>query len=707
MRKFLSCLLLLSFFIIPSHGFAFNSDSISLKGGNLLDVTQGAIIPNALVIIEKDTIVYAGADKEFKESPDMTVIECAGKTILPGLFDAHIHLGGSCSLGYIPIAETRKLHALLFSGVTSVFDLGAPQEWMFTLREKEKKNRHLSPRVFTVGPVFTSPKGHGTEYGVPMSETPTTEEEAREAVRKLIKSKPDHIKIIYEKGSKRFTSLSYDLMEVIIDEAHKNNYPVVTHIITFEHATDALKAGTDGLAHMVTDQEVTDEFLLEMKQKGVYCIPTLAVFESLSGGMMAVPENLESPLEKNGISREIIAALAKTKGMPGIKDRLNTWSETLHFAKINTKKMSDSGIKLVVGTDAGNPAVFFGPSVHREMELLVEAGISPAEVIQAATANAAGILGKGDKLGTISKGMLADILVVEGNPLENIQNTQNIFLVIKNGQVLDREELARTINPPENIPAQPENKTETPKKEEASPLQEIDKAARNQIIEAKRLLKNGVNTWDPEPMKKARDKLLGLVAKEKTASFYPVYYIALCDYRLATYYLTLGQMDKAEPYIKEGQDYLKKAMELQPDFGELDAFYAYMLGFEIALNPEKAMSLGMESFQYFGKAFEKSPENPRVNYLQGVSYLYTPVEYGGGADAAIEILAKSIELFEKENIQDPVKPSWGKDEAYTFLAMAYAQKGNKEKAAELFQKALEINPDFIMAKDELEKIKNK
>jgi tetratricopeptide (TPR) repeat protein len=148
-------------------------------------------------------------------------------------------------------------------------------------------------------------------------------------------------------------------------------------------------------------------------------------------------------------------------------------------------------------------------------------------------------------------------------------------------------------------------------------------------------------------------------------------------------------------------------MELQPNFGELDAFYAYMLGFEIALNPEKAMSLGIQSFQYFGEAFQKSPENPRVHYLKGVSDLFTPVEYGGGADAAIKTLMKSVDLFENENIQDPIKPSWGKDEAYTFLGMAYVQKGDKDKATEFFTKALEVNPEFMMAKDELEKIKNK
>ena len=699
------CLFLASIFMIPLSGSENTENFTYLVGGDLLDVTQGKIIPNSLVIIEKDSIVYAGPAKTFEESPEITVIDCSGKTILPGLFDAHIHLGGASTLGYIYIEDTRKLNAFLYSGVTSVFDLGAVPDSIFSHRDAEMKNELVSPRIFAVGPVFTSPKGHGTEYGVPMSETPTTEKEAREAVRKLIEKKPDHIKILYEKGSERFTSISYELMEVIIDEAHKNNFPVVTHIITFEQAKDALNAGTDGLAHMVTDQEVTQDFLDEMKQKGVYCIPTLAVFESFSGGLAGIPENLEGPLSKQGIIQEIIADLAKKREMPGINDHLNAWKKTLDFAKINAKKMSDHGIKLVVGTDAGNPAVFFGPSVHREMELMVESGISPAEVIKAATANAAGILGKGDKLGTISAGKLADILVVDGNPFENIQNTQNISMVIKNGRVLDRDELAVKINPPENALKQQEAKTEPAKKETTLPTSEMNSTAKTQVIEAKNLLKDGVNTWDPKLIKKARDRLLSLMAGEKSGSFYPMYYIALCDYRLATYYLTLAEMDKAEPYIKESQNYLKMAMEMNPDFGELDAFYAYMLGFEIALNPEKGMSLGFEIYEYFGKAFEKSPENPRIYFLKGTSELFTPAEYGGGADIAIKTLVKSIDLFDKENIEDPMKPSWGKDEAYTFLGMAYNQKGEIAKASEFFTKALEVNPEFRMAKDELEKIK--
>jgi imidazolonepropionase-like amidohydrolase len=691
--------------MIHLFGTGNDKNSLCLTGGNLLDVANGRIIPDALVVIEGNTIAYAGPGKNYPKPADTSAVDCTGKTILPGLFDAHIHLGGASTLGYIFVEDAKKLYAFLYSGVTSVFDLGAVQDMIFSLRSAELEDKIVSPRIFAVGPVFTSPNGHGTEYGVPMSATPTTEKEAREAVRELIKEKPDHVKIIYEKGSKRFTSLSYALMETIIDEAHKNNFPAVTHIITFDQAKDALRAGTDGLAHMVTDQVVSEEFLDEMKKKDVYCIPTLTVFESFAGGMASIPDSLDGPLEKKGISHEIIADLAKKKEMPGIGDHLDAWSQSLRFAQLNAKKMHDHGIKLVVGTDAGNPAVFFGPSVHREMELLVEAGIAPAEVIKAATINAAEILGKSDKLGSVSEGKLADIFVVDGNPLEDIQNTQNIHLVIKNGQVLDREDLAKKINPPEDpVPGREENE-DSPKMDRAPSPADLDPATKKQICEAKELLKKGVNIWDPEVMTQARDRLLRMLVGEKNESYYPMYYVAVCDYRLATYYLTLGQMDKAAPYIKESQDYLEKTMEMKPDIGELDAFYAYMLGFEIALDPEKGMSLGFESYKYFGKAFEKSPENPRVHFLKGTSELFTPAEYGGGPDVAIKTLQKSVDLFEKEKIDDPVKPSWGKEEAYTFLGMAFNQKGETDKAVEFLTKALEINPEFGMAKDELEKIK--
>ena len=176
---------------------------------------------------------------------------------------------------------------------------------------------------------------------------------------------------------------------------------------------------------------------------------------------------------------------------------------------------------------------------------------------------------------------------------------------------------------------------------------------------------------------------------------------------MTTFYLTSNQMDEAEKYNTEGQKYLEKAMAADPSFGELYALYAISLGYEIAFHMEKAMTLGIQISEYYSKAFEKEPENPRINLLKGVSDLYTPEAYGGGPDVAMESLNKSIIFFEKEKCEDPVKPSWGKEEAYTFLGMAYKQKKEYDKAKELLEKALEINPSFSLAAMELKKIKNK
>jgi tetratricopeptide (TPR) repeat protein len=248
-----------------------------------------------------------------------------------------------------------------------------------------------------------------------------------------------------------------------------------------------------------------------------------------------------------------------------------------------------------------------------------------------------------------------------------------------------------------------EKKAKEPTRHAPSP--ENDPAVVQQIVKAKELMKKGVDTWNSELMKKARSQFLGMLAKDKQESLYLLYYIALSDYRLANFYIASGEMDKAESYTKESQKYLEKAMERDPEFGELDALYASMLGFEIALHQEKAMSLGFQIFQYFSKALQKSPDNPRIHFLKGVSDLFTPEQFGGGPDAAIKTLNHCVELFEKEEIIDPVKPSWGEEEAYTFLGMAHSQKGETEKAEEFYRKALQINPDYGLAKEELRKMK--
>lgn len=221
------------------------------------------------------------------------------------------------------------------------------------------------------------------------------------------------------------------------------------------------------------------------------------------------------------------------------------------------------------------------------------------------------------------------------------------------------------------------------------------------VQEAKAKLQAGVNTWDLELLKTARDMFINCLLKAKTENAYIFYHIALADYRLITFYLSSSDNPEAEKSLIEAKKYLEKAMAADPSFGEADALYGYFLGFEIALHPEKAMSLGMASFDYSAKALEKDPENPRIHLLKGISLFYTPEAYGGGADNAMASLNKAVGLFEKDVVKDPFKPSWGKEEAYTYLGLAYKQKKDFGKAKEMLKRALEVNPEFGLAKKEL------
>jgi len=221
------------------------------------------------------------------------------------------------------------------------------------------------------------------------------------------------------------------------------------------------------------------------------------------------------------------------------------------------------------------------------------------------------------------------------------------------------------------------------------------------VQEAKAKLQAGVNAWDLELLKTARNQFINCLLKAKTENASILYHVALADYRLITFYLSSSNNPEAEKSLIEAQKYLEKAMAVDPSFGEADALHGYLLGFEIALHPEKAMTLGMSSFEYFSKGFEKDPENPRIHLLKGISLFYTPEAYGGGTDNAIESLTRAAGLFDKEVVIDPLKPSWGKEEAYTYLGLAYKQKKDYKKAKEMLKKALEVNPEFGLAMKEL------
>jgi tetratricopeptide (TPR) repeat protein len=227
------------------------------------------------------------------------------------------------------------------------------------------------------------------------------------------------------------------------------------------------------------------------------------------------------------------------------------------------------------------------------------------------------------------------------------------------------------------------------------------------LKDGKAKLRAGLNAWNVEQILAARDIFLKVCVLNKADQADLLYYVALADYRVASYYLTVSNSAEIERFAREGQQYAQKAMTLGSKSGEPDALYGTLIGMLLTIHPEEAMTLGMESFQYMAQADQKDPGNPRVNLLHGTYMLYVPAEYGGGPDAARGYLETAVALFEKETGGDPVKPDWGKDEGYLNLGLLYKQTNEPGKALEMLKKALAANPDYGRAKAEIAALEKK
>jgi tetratricopeptide (TPR) repeat protein len=214
-------------------------------------------------------------------------------------------------------------------------------------------------------------------------------------------------------------------------------------------------------------------------------------------------------------------------------------------------------------------------------------------------------------------------------------------------------------------------------------------------------LQSGLDEWKGDQILAARDAFLKACVLAKAEQADLLYYVALADYRLASYYLVTSNPVELERFAREGQEYAQKAINLGDKSGEAAALYGMLLGTILTVHPDQGMTLGMESFQYMGQADQQGAGNPRVNLLHGMFMMYVPAEYGGGPDAARGYLETAVSLFEKEKGGDPVKPDWGKDEAYLSLGLLYKQTNDTAKALDMLKKALAVNPKSGRTKTEI------
>ncbi len=378
------------------------------------------------------------------------VIDGAQKYLIPGLMDVHIHLAGSIKVTEQGLREVevdahkgiRALHGYLYSGVTSIYDCGNVPDYIFALRNQERSGAITSPRVFAAGGIVTYPGSHGDGPG---ATTVDDWPEAIPALDKHIHRRPDMLKLTLEERGwgmrPMIPKLPLPLMEKIIEYYNERGIRTTAHTASELRARQAIFAGIDTLAHPVIVGPVSDGFAKLMGAKQIPMATTLTIGENYSR-LAEHPEYLDQPLYR-AIFPEVEIRELKETTRQKYQEREWTWWMKLMtpVAQENLRKIHEAGGVLALGTDQTN-----GAAVHREMELLVAAGIAPLDVIRIATFNAAKFLGKEDQLGTIEEGKLADMVLLNADPLQDINNAKDIHIVIKNGSVVDRDKLNLPVN---------------------------------------------------------------------------------------------------------------------------------------------------------------------------------------------------------------------------------------------------------------------
>lgn len=389
-----------------------------IRGVRVFDGEQ--VIPRTSVLVHDGRIAIVAP--MIKVSGDVPVIDGTGKTLLPGLIDSHTHAWGTA------------LRDALVLGVTTELDMFADPKAAAEFRrlQGDADGRSMAD-IRSAGVLVTAPKGHGTEYGMPIP-TITASGEAQAFVDARIAEGSDYIKIIYDDGhayGMKIPTIDRATMKAVIDAAHARHKLAVVHIGDHAGACDAIEAGADGLAHLFVDRMPEADFAPLVASHHAFVIPTLTVLESVSGGKGAAELAKDARLAPY-ITPENVENLGR-----GFPQRSGP-TRSLEAALATVKQLRDAGVPLLAGTDAPNPGTAHGASIHRELELLVRAGLTPVEALRAATSTPARRFGLSDR-GRIAPKMRADLVLVNGDPTTDILATRDIVGVWKAGAAVERE----------------------------------------------------------------------------------------------------------------------------------------------------------------------------------------------------------------------------------------------------------------------------
>ena len=371
------------------------------------------VLANQDVLVDGDRIVAVGPDLAIPSGA--TIVEGTGRTLLPGLFDAHAH-----------IQDGSQLEQSLAFGVTTVLDMFTFPQLAHTLRAQDRTDR---ADLRSAGFLATAPGGHGTEYGFEIP-TITAAQDAQAFADARFAEGSDYLKIVYDGGSaygRTIPTISAETLRALIEAAHARNKLAVVHIGSYAEARTALESGADGLMHLFRDQAPEADFGALAARTHAFVTPTLAVLNTLIGVKTeigvdpAIAPYLEMPAQRGLAATFPIHAKA-----------------TPRAAELAIAQLRDAHVPVLCGTDAPNPGTTYGASVHDELALLVAAGLPPSTALAGATSLPARRFGLTDR-GRIAAGLRADLVLVDGDPTTTITDTRRIVGIWRTGVKFDRD----------------------------------------------------------------------------------------------------------------------------------------------------------------------------------------------------------------------------------------------------------------------------
>lgn len=423
------------------------NDLILLKNVNLIDGTGSPSNSDVNILIKNG--ILESIKRGLKE-PAATQIDLKGKTIIPAIISAHTHIGtlkGNTSTAENYTRENILRHLKRYQdyGVNTILTMGTDRPLIFNgFIDSTQAGLLPGARLYSAGYGFNTPESSPASW-MNLLLRPTAADQVPGLLADLAKVKPTVVKMWVDDHGGKAEKIKPEIYKAIIAEAHKKGIPVASHLYNLEDARSLTESGLDIMAHSIRDKEIDDDLLKKMKDHGVAYIPTLSLDE-FAYIYSRKPDWVEEPFFKASLEPGVYEMIVSEKYQNQVKNSPDFERNMKGFkiALTNVKKIHDAGILVALGTDSGAfPIRAQGFSEHLELELLVQAGLTPLQAIKAATKNAATVLKIDKQFGTLEKGKAADFIVLTASPEKEIRNTRNIESVWKDGKEVSKGPLKK------------------------------------------------------------------------------------------------------------------------------------------------------------------------------------------------------------------------------------------------------------------------